>query len=289
MPLPARRVPALVTLAAIAACSGSEKPPAATPAAQQAAAPTPTVVTITASDFAFEMPDTIAGGMVTLRLVNKGPGIHHASLVRLSDGKTLADFAASLKAMKPTDALPPWAHEEAGPNVPTPGSEQSITQNLQPGNYAVICWVDVPDKVPHVMKGMMHPLTVTAPAGALAAVPAADVSVTMRDYAWDVAPALSAGKHVLKITNVAAQTHELVLIKLAAGKTAADLMRWGKDYKGPLPGTAAGGVSGMAPGVEAYLALDLTPGDYVMLCFVPDAKDGKPHAMHGMVAPIKVS
>jgi hypothetical protein len=27
----------------------------------------------------------------------------------------------------------------------------------------------------------------------------------------------------------------------------------------------------------------MTPGNYVMLCFLPDAKDGKPHLDHGMV------
>jgi len=28
---------------------------------------------------------------------------------------------------------------------------------------------------------------------------------------------------------------------------------------------------------------DLAAGDYGFICFVPDAKDGKPHMMHGMM------
>ena len=31
------------------------------------------------------------------------------------------------------------------------------------------------------------------------------------------------------------------------------------------------------------LTASFTPGDYTLLCFVPDAKDGKPHIAHGMV------
>jgi len=31
-----------------------------------------------------------------------------------------------------------------------------------------------------------------------------------------------------------------------------------------------------------------TAGDYALLCFVPDAKDGKPHLAHGMVKQFSV-
>jgi hypothetical protein len=35
--------------------------------------------------------------------------------------------------------------------------------------------------------------------------------------------------------------------------------------------------------------VDFTPGDYGMVCFAPDLKDGKPHFVHGMVQQITVS
>ena len=41
-------------------------------------------------------------------------------------------------------------------------SENSAAINLEPGNYAVVCVVDIPDHVPHVAKGMIHALKVTA-------------------------------------------------------------------------------------------------------------------------------
>jgi len=34
--------------------------------------------------------------------------------------------------------------------------------------------------------------------------------------------------------------------------------------------------------------LDLAPGEYGLLCFLPDAKDGKPHFVHGMHKQITV-
>jgi hypothetical protein len=38
----------------------------------------------------------------------------------------------------------------------------------------------------------------------------------------------------------------------------------------------------MQPGGSAVFTADLAAGDYAFICFVPDAKDGKPHLMHGM-------
>jgi len=35
---------------------------------------------------------------------------------------------------------------------------------------------------------------------------------------------------------------------------------------------------------ENLLELSLTPGEYALICFVPDAKDGKAHFAHGMMS-----
>jgi hypothetical protein len=40
-----------------------------------------------------------------------------------------------------------------------------------------------------------------------------------------------------------------------------------------------------------HASIDVTfiPGQYALLCFVPDMKDGKPHFAHGMAKLIEVS
>ncbi|MES2524505.1 MAG: hypothetical protein V4617_17535 [Gemmatimonadota bacterium] len=286
-----RTVLTLAAAGALAACGGASDTPATdtTQAAAPAVAATPAVYTITAKDYAYEAPDTITAGMVTLRLVNQGPELHHAQLVRIDDGKTFADLAAGLKAMKPGSPPPPWIHDVAGPNAPVPGGEQSITQELAPGNYALICFIPSPDGTPHAMKGMVKALTVVpGAAGATAASPAADVTVKMTDYAWEISPALTAGKHVLKMENAAEQSHEMFIAQLAPGKTAADLAKWTETQQGPPPGKPIGGISGMAKGAIVYLPVDLEPGEYGLFCFLPDAKDGKPHIAHGMISQVTV-
>ncbi|MCC6772247.1 MAG: hypothetical protein IT360_13725 [Gemmatimonadaceae bacterium] len=278
----------LASLSTLAACGGrAESDPAAGESASAAAAPP--VVTIIARDFAYEAPDTIAGGLVTLRLVNEGPDLHHVQLVRFDDGKTYADFGTAMQSMQPGAPPPAWIHDVAGPNSPVPGGQQELTQELLPGNYAIVCFIDTPDHVPHVAKGMVRPLTVVASNGPVPAAPATDVTITMSDYDWTITPALTSGKHVIKLLNTAAQSHEMFIARLDSGKTAADLMQWAETYKGPPPGTPIGGISGMPQGATAYLPVDLSPGEYVLLCFLPDAGDGKPHVAHGMVKTVTIS
>src|SRR5437879_12009987 len=91
-------------------------------ARQPPPSPGPNVVTLTATDFAFALPDTIPPGLTTFRLVNRGKELHHGSLVRLRDGKTVADFQAALAAaMKNHTPPPPWMGFAGGPNAVAPG------------------------------------------------------------------------------------------------------------------------------------------------------------------------
>src|SRR5919205_417196 len=59
---------------------------------------TPPVIDIMASDYAFDAPDTLPAGLVTVRLMNHGQEPHHAQLLRLNDGVSFDDFAAALEA-----------------------------------------------------------------------------------------------------------------------------------------------------------------------------------------------
>jgi hypothetical protein len=253
----------------------------------------PNVVTITATDYAFGMPDTVPAGLTTFRLVNQGKELHHASLVRLAEGKSAADFQAGLAAAMKSHAPPPsWMTFPGGPNAVTLGDTASATQTLEPGSYVVVCWIPSLDGVPHVMKGMMHPLLVTAGAEpAPAAEPASDVTIKLTDYDFQLSQPLTAGQHVVRVENTGAQAHEIVIAALSPGKTLQDFIAWeAGGEKGPLPtGQWLGGVTTLDVGGHSQFATTFAPGSYLLLCFWPDAKDGKPHIMHGMAKQITVS
>jgi hypothetical protein len=132
-------------------------------------------------------------------------------------------------------------------------------------------------------KGMVGSITVL-PESNGATMPTADVTLRVSDYKFTFSKPITAGKHVINVVNDAAQTHEVVFVKLAPGKKIADVMNWAeKDMlKGPPPGETVPGMAGIAKGHAASFPVDLKPGTYGMICFVPDAKDGKMHLLHGM-------
>jgi hypothetical protein len=264
-----------------AACGTSDKNAAPGNGAVAAAPP---VVTVHAKDFAFDAPAEITAGVTTFRLVNDGPGFHHMQIVRLDSAKTVDDLIAAMKNPGPP---PAWATFITGPNAPMPGGESNATFDIPAGNYAIICLVDIPDGVPHFTKGMSKALTVKpAPAGAaVAALPAADITITLQDYAFALSTPITGGKHVLAVKTMPGQPHEVEIFKLAKGKTQADLLKWmgGKmDSPPPLDAVMAG-VAATSTAQDVRFTADFTPGNYLMMCFLPDPKDGKPHFSKGMV------
>ena len=88
--------------------------------------------------------------------------------------------------------------------------------------------------------------------------------------------------------NVAAQGHEVVIVRLTPGRKAVEMLAWLEKMEGPPPGAPVGGTTPMGQGEENLITLNFTPGEYALMCFVSDAKDGKPHFVHGMVQQITV-
>ena len=282
------RAPTLVAAFALTAiaCTTPRPDHAADPSASVATAAVPNVLTVKTRDYAFDAPDTAHAGLTTIRLVtNPGREIHQVGLIRLDSAKTPAEFFNATRTPGP---MPAWAVEVAGVNPPAPGQTAEATITLEPGNYLLVCLVPSPDGVPHIAKGMSRPLVVTGGTVATAALPA-DVEIRLTDYAFGISTPLTAGAHVVSVVNDAQQTHEVQVVRLAPGKTAADVAAWVEKMDGPPPGEPLSGVAGLGAGESATFPLTLTPGDYALLCFVPDAKDGKPHVAHGMMQQFKVS
>jgi hypothetical protein len=273
-----------LVLLALGACR-NEKPASQDGASSSDSAAAPAtadgganVMTVTASDYAFDAPAEIPAGLTAIRLVNQGPSLHHIQLMKLEDGKTLEDFLGALKG----EQFPTWAKDAGGPAPPEVGSTSTVIQQLEPGTYALICFIPAVDGMPHVMKGMSRQLTVVAADQPPAPEPEADFTMKLVDYDFQLSQPIPAGKHTILVENSGLQPHELAIVRLNPGKKPQDFFAWGMRPVGPPPGTIHGGVSGILPGERVFVEVDLPPGEYGLLCFLPDAKDGKSHFLHGM-------
>ncbi len=249
--------------------------------------PPPTVITVDANDFAFTLPATVPAGVLNFRLVNHGREAHHAQVIRLEGGKTAGDF---LRTFKDAVATPAWVRYMGGPVGTAPGRELASTSRLTPGRYALICRIASPDGVTHLKKGMIREFEVVAGDDAHSeGLPTATDTITMNDYGYASSRPLSAGRHTVRVENAGPQPHEMIMLKLSPGKTPGDFAKWGLAGRhGPAPGVPVGGVQFLDRGATGVFDVDLAPGDYGYICFVPDAKDGKRHFAHGMMTQFAV-
>ena len=243
------------------------------------------VVPVVTHDFAFVLPDTLAAGLTTFRLRNEGRQPHHLMLYRLEPGKGMSDVSRALRA---GGAHPGWMHAVGGPNAVPHGVEAVGTVQLTPGHYVAFCHVKSPDQVLHFAKGMMKELTVVPAARPPAPWPSADLTVTLREYtfAWSRAP--SRGWHRIAVRNLGSQRHELILSRLAPGKTTQDFIRWMNTQQGRPPVVPWGGTTDLPAGGSMLIEVYLEPGMYSTVCRVRDAGNGRPHDEHGMYAQFRV-
>jgi len=237
-------------------------------------------VIVVATEYAYAAPDTIQAGLTTFTLRNSGKELHHLSIARLDSGHTRADFAKALEADGPT---PAWMVFVGGPNAPTPGGVVNTTMNLQPGHYVLVCFIPAKDGQPHLAKGMIRDMAVVGTASS-ASLPPSDATITLAEYSYAISGPITAGSRVIAVHNGGTQVHEAILVRLEPGKSVGDVLAWiGSGLVGAPPGIPIGGVSSLSPGGTAEFQITLTPGVYGLICVIPDDKDGKPHAVHGML------
>ena len=156
--------------------------------------------------------------------------------------------------------------------------------------------------------------------GAVAQQPAANgtavsvMVVTATDYAFRAPDAVPAGWTTIRLTNEGEEPHFVFMSRLPEGRTVEDYERelspvFARAWERVSSGTSAddamamlmkelpawfpelqliGGPGLASPGRTTETVLQLSPGNYVMECYVK-TKDGKIHYMEVMVRPLTVT
>jgi len=115
--------------------------------------------TYVATEFAFEGPDSLPAGDVTMTMDNQGKQMHELVLGELLEGKTMDDVHSLLMKGPPKNP-PKWFRNVSGTGA-KPGESGTLEAELTPGTYAMLCFVpDKASKKPHVVLGMMKEVTV---------------------------------------------------------------------------------------------------------------------------------
>lgn len=119
------------------------------------------VVEVTAVDYSFELPDTIAAGRTSFVLTNSGNEAHFLALARIVEGHTMQE-ALEFEG-DPEEAGMIEELEGGDTALAAPGGEdvEVATVDLEPGTYAAVCFIPGPDGTPHAFMGMAVEFTVS--------------------------------------------------------------------------------------------------------------------------------
>lgn len=289
-------------IALLAACAPGDEASRSASVTDSTAAPN--VVSLTATEYAFAAPDTIPAGWTTFRMANLGEEIHYGHIVQLEPGKTVREMVdAYAEAIRTSGPRPKWVKRHGGPGGTVPGDTSNVTQYLEPGSYVWVCPIEDEAGHPHFAKGESKPFFVVgAPDAAMtgrAPAPEAGVVIRLTDYSFQLDAPLTAGRHTVHVQNAGVDSnvygHDLVVFKLAHGKTAEDMRRSLDPESARRPGqrdeqevsleslgTPVGGIAAIAPGMDVFFDMELSPGEYVLACMAT-APDGRSHIEHGMI------
>ncbi len=134
---------------------------------------------------------------------------------------------------------------------------------------------------------IVAPTTGTTSETATAAIP--ELLIHAHDYSFDLPKQIEGG--LVKVTMMAEgkEPHHAQLARLNEGATMEQFMGALQTDPGAALGmiTLPGGTAPIDPGASSSVIVNLTPGNYIVLCFIPSA-DGVPHMAKGMISPLTV-
>ncbi len=256
----------------------------------------------------FITADTLMSGWNTFVYDNKSTEVHFILLDRYPEGKGIANTKAEVippfdegmklimegdmdNAVAAFGKLPEWFHQIkfcGGTGFISPKHIARSTVYLEPGRYAMECYVKMFNGEWHTSHGMIKEFMVTDKATTLSQpTPTATIDISSTNGII-LKDSLSAGKQIIE-TNFLDQKayehfvgHDINLVKYETNASMDSLLLWmnwmnPRGLRSPSPEgfTFLGGMNNLSAGDKGYFEVDLAPGNYVFISEVPEADKKK--------------
>jgi hypothetical protein len=240
------------------------------------------------------VPENLVAGVTTLTLQNESEAPFAPILARFNEDKGMPDLMGAMQGglaegLAVVTVL-------GNPDL-LPGDSYDVTYDLLAGDYVLIAFNQAgpPTILPFTVaeNADADPEATREPI-------AADVVAQMGDFVFAVPSEIEAGAQTWQIENVGEQAHHLLVYAVEADVTLEDataafmdalMNATGGPPQMPYENVFTWGV--MSPGERTYIELELEPGTYVIVCFLPDqtaeaAEDAMNHLEHGMIQLVTV-
>jgi hypothetical protein len=243
-------------------------------------------VAVEVSEDGFTAPAEVSAGRVLVSLANATEFTVDAAFVRLPEGVKRSEVES---VFQDASSLPPdWFYEmvAVGGPVAGPGAVGWAVVDLTPGAWAI---VQTDPTIPIRSAGVV--VTGEAPPAVSDAAPVADQTVRTGEYGFSFPDEIRSGRQVWQVINAGTMPHVIAVSSYPGSLTAEDVVEALRRSATATPAAGAVDLSRFgdgpfvtiqSPGVTSWVEVDLSPGTYVAICFVPD-RDGMLHALRGMV------
>ena len=242
-------------------------------------------VTIEKSADGYVLPADIPEGAVAVTINNQSDTAANAMLARLNPDVTLDAFMEAL-GQGPIAALP-LVSLVGGTEAPA-GESKDVILSFKPGTYVLL---DMGEDAPPPVN-----FTVADGEGEGAAAPEGDVKVSLLDFAFSLPLEMSAGEQLWQVENKGTQWHEMGIVRIDPNTPMSELHEIinqmnSEEELNPDAESAVQPVNFMFPisaGERTWFNLDLEPGSYMIICFLPDLENGHAHFEEGMMQVVTV-
>lgn len=229
-------------------------------------------ITVEITDDTVQAPAELPAGFVAVTFVDRRsePKDGVPIIARLHEGVTMAE--AMVDEGDPT----------APPKATFLGGQVGRTIfHLEAGNY-FIQWASE--------EGNTYPaptaFSVQGNANGTPA-PKAAVQLNLADFNFVLPDTVPSGKQLWQLTNQGKTEHHALILKLNDGASDDEFTTWlmQPEPSGPPPAALVVHGAPLAPGVTSWPEIDLAPGTYYVVCFLPDFASNPPlpHVAHGML------
>jgi hypothetical protein len=262
------------------------------------------IIDVVTEGMEFQMMDSIPSGWNTFRYHNRSQEPHFFIFEKLPEGIRIDNYKNELvppfiratelllegnseEGYKEFENIPNWFWDvkvSGGVSLISPNTTGESTVFLEPGIYAMECYVRMPNGMAHAFFGMLKEVVVTDSKSTLHE-PSADYDISIASTEGiTFNDSVISGKRSFRVKfkdQVQYETllgHDVNLVKVEDFELIDTLNIWInaadlKAFRSPSPEgiTFLGGVNDSQSGRTGYFSAELTPGNYVLISEVPDA------------------
>jgi hypothetical protein len=244
-------------------------------------------------DYAVTVPKEIEGGAVDLTLNNSGnQAPHDAQLVQIGEGHTYEEASAIINSDRPQE-IPDWIRAYGGVGSTNPGETGSATVDLDEGHYAVVDDAENGAKEPPYVEFDVSEKNDADLPDTDATVTAAttDSSDEAHQYEW-TDEGLKAGENTITFDSQGDEALHVLIAAPIKGNATIDQVGQELDSNGPprsIEFEKAVQTSVIDGGKQEVTKLNLQPGRYAFICFLPDRDEpDKPHFKEGLLKEVTI-